>query len=417
MQGPWWRSFRDPILDLLVEETLYKNFSLKQAMARIKQARAVRRLSGAQLGPELLGFSSASGGWQEESQRSRNIELGFDLSWEMDVWGRLAAIENSDRLEAVATEYDLAALRLLLSGEVAETYFRLLEQALTIELLDRQIEASESNLDFIQYSFGYGQSPSVDVLQQREQLASVRAQKPRPESDLRVFQHRLAVLVGSFPTGGTMEGVFDYPEVDSDLAVGVPSEVLMERPDLRSEAARLASVDRRIAAAIADCYPRVRIGGDAGRRSTVNPSTLFANALMDAAGPIFDSGRRQSVVDLRRAEFEERLARFDQVFLQAVEEVENALWREHHQRELIEALEEQLRTGENLLTESRAQYAQGASSSRGASSDYLSVLGALQSVQRIEREVLSRRRELLSVRVQLHLAIGGPMEPAARGPS
>jgi NodT family efflux transporter outer membrane factor (OMF) lipoprotein len=406
---PWWSVFDDLQLGALIEQAFAENYSLHQAVVRIEQARARAKFDRAEIGPELDIFGSALGGWQENSQRRRNLELGFDLTWEADLWGRLSSAANAAAYEAGATVFDYDALKLLLSGEVADTYFRVLEQIQTLDLLDEQVGASRQNLDFISVTFGQGGAPAIDVLQQKEQLSSVYTQRPRPEANLRIFRNRLAVLMGQVPAGQAVEESTAFPALDLNQPLGVPSELLMERPDLRAIAARMVALDYRIAEAIADCYPRLTLGGDVGRSSTVDPSVFFANALAEAVGPILDSGRRQAVIELRRAEFEERLALFSEAFLVALEEVENALWEERHQRELIQSLEEQRAIANDLLTESKAQYAQG------ASSDYLSVLTALQSLQRIDRELIGRRRELLSIRIRLYLATGGPMPQSSPG--
>lgn len=406
----WWESFTDPNLNQLVAESLPANFELGQSAARIRQAQAIARRSYAEIGPELSAFAGAAAGWDEDQSRSRTIDVGTALSWEVDLWGRLAAATTADQYETFATVYDYDALRLLVSGELADTYYRIVEQHLTLELLERQKESSEKNLDFIQHSFGYGSVPSVDVLQQKEQLASVMTQFHGPQSDLKTFQHRLDVLTGKSPDATMKPVTMAFPEIPEGESIGVPSELLMLRPDLRAIAARLVAIDYRIAEAIADCYPRLRLSADFGHRSTAGPSALFANALADMVGPILDSGRRQSVIDQRRAEFQEQLARFNEAFLIALEEVETALWREHHQRQLIASLEEQRTVADNLLSESKNQYAQD------ASFGYLSVLSALQSLQRIEREIIVRRRELVSIQIQLRLAVGGPL-PSLVGPA
>src|SRR5690606_38528877 len=121
--------------------------------------------------------------------------------------------------------------------------------------------------------------------------------------DLRVLENRLAVLTGRAPTGEEVGLGGGVPLLGIDRPAGVPSELLMRRPDLRADASRLVSIDYRIGEAIADQYPRVSLLANFGRRSTIDPSAWFANALADAVGPILDSGRRKAEIDLRRALF------------------------------------------------------------------------------------------------------------------
>ncbi|MCA9414810.1 MAG: TolC family protein, partial [Candidatus Omnitrophica bacterium] len=259
----------------------------------------------------------------------------------------------------------------------------------------------------IELRFGQGQEEVniVDVLQQRSQVASVQAQFPLPKANAKVLSNRLSVLLGQPPTSATYETGANFPSFSEEFQAGVPSDLLMQRPDLRASANRLVSIDYAIGEAIADQYPRFVLSADAGIAKTLNPTALFASALAEAVGPIIDKGRRQAEIERRRALFEEELADFSELFLTSIEEVENALWRQIHQEQLIAALENERVTRVKLLNESRIRYAQGGSA-------YLPVLAALQSLQDVERELISRRRELLSIRVFLHLALGGPLSHA-----
>ncbi|MCA9433296.1 MAG: efflux transporter outer membrane subunit [Candidatus Omnitrophica bacterium] len=404
---PWWGDFGDPILARYIESSIPANFSLRAAFARIKQARALAKRVGAERDYELSGSASSGVSKVEGENSNRRYDAALDVSWDVDLFGRLESAYQSEVFETKATEEDYRATLLLLTGEVADTYFQLMEQYLTLELLQEQLEASQEILRRIELRFGQGQEEVniVDVLQQRSQVASVQAQFPLPKANAKVLSNRLSVLLGQPPTSATYETGANFPSFSEEFQAGVPSDLLMQRPDLRASANRLVSIDYAIGEAIADQYPRFVLSADAGIAKTLNPTALFASALAEAVGPIIDKGRRQAEIERRRALFEEELADFSELFLTSIEEVENALWRQIHQEQLIEALENERVTRVKLLNESRIRYAQGGS-------DYLPVLAALQSLQDVERELISRRRELLSIRVFLHLALGGPLSHA-----
>jgi multidrug efflux system outer membrane protein len=405
VQASWWTEFNDPLLSALIAESLSGNYTLAQFLARMRQAEASIRGARALRYGELDYFGGASAGWEEDSGGNHLLDFGLRLSWEPDVWGRLCSIEQAERYGRQATVEDWRDLQLLLSGQVAEAYYQVIEQQRTLDLLGHQIEVSSQNLSLIELRFSQGIGNIVDVLQQREQLASVEAERPAAQSDLRVFQHRLAVLSGKPPSGASAPTAEDFPSYEAGFPAGFPSELLMLRPDLRAQANRLVAIDYRIGEAIADCYPRFTLSGVVGRRTSLDPSVWFANALSDAVGPILDSGRRQAEIDFRRGQFQEELAVFNQMYLEAIEEVENALWREQNLKELIATLERQREAGEKLLNETKIRYSNGLLPDTG----YITVLDALRTLQEVERELIVRKRQLVSLRIALHLATGGPI--------
>lgn len=405
---PWWTDFQDPILSGYITSSLGGNYSLRAAVARIRQARALATQTGAAREWELSGFGASDISKDEDFGTSRRSTAGLAVSWEVDLWGRLESAYQSDVYEAKASEEDYRALRLLLTGEVAETYFQLMERYRTLDLLNEQLASSEEILERIQLRFGQGQPgvTIVDVLQQRSQVESVEAQFPIQRAEVKVLSNRLAVLLGDPPTSATFETASAYPGFSEGFEAGIPSELLMQRPDLRAASLRLTSIDHSIGEAVADQYPRFTLSADSGVLRTLDPTRVFASAMAEAVGPVLDKGRRQSEIDRRRELYNEAMAVFTESFLVSIEEVENALWREIHQKELIEDLETERQTRVNLLNESRVRYLQGGS-------DYLPVLAALQSLQDIERDLIGRKRELLSIRVLLHLALGGPVPAPA----
>ena len=188
-------------------------------------------------------------------------------------------------------------------------------------------------------------------------------------------------------------------------ATGVPGDLPARRPDVSAAQKRVAAADFRVAEAIADRLPRLTIGGAITGEAIPDPQTLIATAVAAATALILDGGVRRATVDLRRAETREALNDFTDRFLQAVADVESALIRERRQRETLRLLESQLAIAEQLLTESRNRYSQGLT-------DYLPVLNAVVTVQRLQRDVLSNRRELIAARIALHRALGGPMPDA-----
>lgn len=399
-QSRWWKALNDRFLDELIAEALLDNLTLKQVHARIEQAMAADKQARSFLYPELTGTAAGESEWTDEDKYEDNFIIGLGLSWEVDIWGRLSSAKKSAGYEVLASREDLEATGLLLTAQVAETYFQIIEQKLQRVLLDRQITVGETLLELTELRFGYGEASVVDVFQQRQQLASTRTQIPIVLSRMRTLENRLHVLLGKAPVTRPFKFSDDFPDLPQLPMTGVPLDLLTNRPDLRRIYNRLIAIDYRVAEAMANRLPRIQLNGDGGVKDRLAKEGMFFSLLLEAVAPLLDWERRKAEVDKREAAFREELARYSQAYLNAIEEVENALWQEQYQVELLKAIEHQINIARSNLTETRNRYSQGLT-------DYLPVLAALQSLQELERDILSRRRQLVSIRILLYRALGG----------
>ena len=401
----WWESLGDPKLSAVVEKALSNNLDLQQARLRIEQAESLRTQAAAGLFPELDAGGGARRTWEDPGPHTTAIGADLTLSWEADLWGRLTSARKAAESDRDALAEDLQATALLLASEVAETYMGIVEQKLKLELLARQVKVSKTLLELIELRFSVGESDIVDVYQQRQQLASTESQFPLIRARRRVLSNRLKVLVSRAPNDSPESSADDLPKVAGLPGVGVPSALVENRPDLRRIRHQLVAADHRVAQAVADRLPRLQLGLQRGYEGSsfhrLTSEGLFTSLMGDLAGPVVDFGRRKAEVDRRKAIVAERLMKFSQSYLVAIAEVEDALWRERRQRELIAALEKELELARGNLKETRIRF------SRAALTDYLPVLAAVQSLQALERNLLTRRRELVSIRILLHRALGG----------
>ena len=345
--------------------------------------------------PSVDGRVNADSTWQD-STTDESTYIGVGLIWEWDLWGRLSSAASAAMLETQAVEDELQAMGLLLSNEVADTYYQLVEQSLYLDLLQKQIKSNETSLDLIKLRFGNGAASLVDVYQQLELVAAVRTELPLAEARSVVLYNKLSVLTGRIPDSSSLKLSNELPEIPSLPQLGIPAELLLNRPDLRQYQRQLVAADYRVAEAVADRLPTLRIGISAGSASGDFLFSIFADAL----AVIFDGGYKKSEIEKQKAVVEEKLAGYSQRFLVAIEEVENSLHQERQHDLLLVALEEQLRIAKATLRESRNRYMQGMT-------DYLPVLAALVSIQKLERTILQRQRERLSYRLLLYKALGG----------
>lgn len=401
LKEQWWLAFGDEELSRLIEKSLGNNFSLKEAYARIKQAKALEAQAGAVKRPGVTGELSGTSEWISDGERTDRSNLQAGLNWEVDLWGKLSSAQKAAVLELEGTREELEGAALLLSSQVAETYFQIVEQRSQLKLLTEQIDASETYLRLIKLRFMNGVASLVDVHQQHQQVASLRAQLPPVRSRAATLGNRLSVLLGMVPAEKEMKGATELPELPKLPETGIPADLLINRPDLRVRHKRLLAADYRVAEAVADRLPGINLGAALGLRSgSLSGQDLFLSIFGEIAGPVVDWGRRRAEVDRRKAVVEEEIALYTRTYLTAIEEVENALNREKEQLALVDALDEQLVISKATLKETRNRYMQGLS-------DYLPVLTALQSTQGLERDILSARLELISNRILLYRALGG----------
>jgi len=424
----WWEAFQDPELDRLEKKALTANFDLRQAWDRLEQADALARQAGAAQWPSLdfqagagRSRSAVAGGRLGGAVEVDQIALSVGAAYEVDVWKRIASLKRGAVLDREAARQDLDAAAMTLSARVAAAWFTFLEEGAQLELLLEQQNTGRTFLELTLLRFSTGLSSALDVYQQRQQLAATRAQVPLAQARREVARHQLAVLTGetSLPELGLEPSpLADLPPLP---ALGLPADLLQRRPDIRRAQLRLAAADHRVAAAVADRFPALRIGGDTGFESYDfgDIGNIFSNwvwsLMANLTWPVFDGGRRKAEVDRTRAVVRERLDAYGQAVLVAVQEVQDALVQERRQKEFLDEVEGQVTLAGATLREARMRYLNGLS-------DYLPVLAALQSLQELERGRLTARRNLLSFRVELYRAMGGawPAEledPAARGAS
>ncbi|MFC1652263.1 efflux transporter outer membrane subunit [Planctomycetota bacterium] len=404
----WWETFKDEDLNDLIESGLAANFGLQQYVARIEQATALARQAGARLYPSLDLVAGYESEWDGETasnesrDRQDSSDLGFLLRWEMDVWGRLSSLRRAEHLTAQATIEDWLGARLLLSTAIAQTYFEIQEQRRQLEVIRAQIKTNETLLQVTSLRFGQGQSSIVDVLQQQSQLEATRARVPQTEARIGQLEYSLDVLLGQSPGTGNhmMSNRLGHPSPMS--AAGIPALLLTRRPDLRAAQKRVLAFDYEVGAAVADQLPTLVLGGSLGWQGDPSFSDTITGVFAGLAAPLFDAGQRRSEVNYRQARLEEALASYSDRYLSALFEVETALLEERKSEEHLVLVEQQLVTAQRLLTGAGHRFSQGLT-------DYLPVFTSLAIVQNLERDVVSSRRSVLSARVRLHRALGGPM--------
>ena len=407
----WWNSFEDSGLSEAIDTAFQGNLGLRQAWARLAQSQAQAGVSGSFLYPQVdidAGAGRSKNVFDVTGQQffDNRYSVGLGLSWELDLWRKIANRAEAATLLAVASRDDAETTALLLSGSVADAWFSIQAQAALVGLLEIQITSSRTLLELVELRYGRGVGTALQVLQQRLQVESVESEVPDILIRLATARNELAVLIGVPPSLLVETGLEPgdlLPSLPPTPRLPSPRQLLERRPDLRASLARVAAADREVAVSVADMLPSIRLSLSGGFQSGKG-ATLLDEPIWSIAGnlvqPFFDAGRRGAEVDRREAILRERLESFSERFLVALREVEDALVRERNQIVLLEQVRSQVRTARATLEESELLFANG-------QIEYLDVITAIQSLQRLERQEIAVRQGLLSNRARLHLALGG----------
>lgn len=405
----WWTEFQDPQLDALVAETLRGNFQLRAAWARVEQAWTLVAQANSGKYPQLQLQAGAahektrfsSGAFSVFNERS---PFTLAAGYEVDLWRRIADTADAGTLDALAMRDDVEAIAITLVAEVAEAWFDLIAVSAQVKLLREQLETNQVYLELIELRFQKGLASSLDIYQQRQQLVTTQSQVTVLEGTVALLEGRLAILIGKPVTAISVTPSDALPGLPGPVpGAGIPADLLERRPDVRAARRRVEAADYRVAAAVADRLPNLKLQASASPRSSAI-ADLFSSPLWSViaavTAPILDGGRRKAEVVRNKAVVQERLMQYGHVLLQAMVEVENALASEARQRAYIAELEQLVELAGATLEQAQARYQQGLI-------DYLPVLSALQGKQRIEIQLLQAQRELLSFRIQLCRALGG----------
>lgn len=405
MPDRWWTAFNDPALDFQVNQALGENFTLGAALYRLRAARALARREASDLLPDVNGVIDILSRMGRGPDRTRSA-LRLDAAYQVDLWGEIQSRVEAERLRAGATHADYHAVALTLAAEVARTWYSLIEAHAQLKLLNEQIESNRNGLKAQEARFRFGVVRSPDVFRQQQLVESTLEQAVVVRARIEILEHQLAVLTGQLPQSASYNPGTDLPSLPPLPDTGMPSELLNRRPDVRRDYLAFAAADRDLASAISDQYPRISLAGSI-INAAESPETLFRDWFVSIGGqliaPLLDGGQRRAEVDRNLAVVRQRFNEYGQTMLIAFREVEDALALERYQLQRIDRLEEQLRLAGLSREQLTGQYLIGAD-------NYLDVLSALQGEQRLQRETLSARLELVLIRIGLYLALAGDFD-------
>lgn len=390
-----------------MSEALYRNFSIKEAKARLDQAGAVALKSGAARLPQLnYGAEAATGRTKTERLGEVSVEeysLGLSAGYEIDLWGRVRSQQQAAELDAAAVAEDLYTAGVTVASEVVQRWINIITQHLELNILARQLEINQTLQELVELRFRKGMVSALDIYQQKQSVAGIKANIPLAELKMVQFRHELALLLGRPVTAAPDVETRELPVLSPLPPVGIPADLLSNRPDVRAAGLRLQSAEWAVAAARADRLPALRLTARAAYASE-GIGALFDNWILNLAGsltgPIFDGKSRKAEVLRTRAVARERVEVYGRVVFSAIKEVEDALVKEEKHRQHAAALEQQLEISQDAMREASERYSRGLN-------DYLPVLTQVLAVQRLEIDILQMKQQLIIDRVSLYRALGG----------
>lgn len=409
MPDRWWMAFEDAALNRQIARAFGGSFTLDAALQRLFASRAITRREASDLWPDLDGFAEADSTFGPDVGDQPRIALGLDAAYQVDLWGQIESRVDAERLRAAATHADYHAVALTLSAEVARTWYSLIEAHAQLALLDEQIETNRTGLALQEARFGLGQIRSADVFRQRQLVESTLEQEVVVQSRIELLEHQLAVLQGSPPQEATYETGIELPPLPPLPDAGLPSELLNRRPDVRRDYLAFQAADRDLASAVSAQYPRISLAASVTNVAE-SPENLFRDWFVSIGGqliaPLIDGGQRRAEVDRTTAVARQRFNEYGQTMLVAFREVEDNFARERYLVERIDRLNAQVDLARRASVQLREQYL------LTGEADFLDLLSATTDQQRLQRETLAARLDLVLVRIGLYLSLAGSFTPA-----
>lgn len=407
VRSGWWRSYRDPALNGLVERSLQHNFSLASAVASVAAARANAERAGAPLYPALTLNGTFARSHQSASNGSSSSGHGQSLfaqaSYEIDFWGLNAANADSARMLARATSFDRDTVALTLTATVVDTWFQIQSQRRRIALAQTIADDAAKILALLLAQQDAGVATELQVQQQRNALATFQAAIPALQQQLDQNAHLLATLVGAAPEAlAVADAELTSIPIPQPLA-NLPSSLLDTRPDIRSMEARLQAANYSVGAARAAFFPSMVLTADGGLSSSslshflASPITSVAASL---AAPIFDGGALRGQLHASEAGVAKAVADYRVSVVSALQDVEDSLSAAAQQRQVEIADQAAADAARKAATLADAQYRLG-------TIDFLTVLDTQRILYQAEDALMQTRLARLQASVSLFRAFGG----------
>ena len=423
----WWQLYREPELDRLIATATESNQTLRQAVARVDEARALARVAGSFLYPTIssnprFSYTRYSAN-RDSTVTGRQVPQGvtvndwlipINLTYEIDVWGRVRRSFESARAQAKASEDDVGVVRLIVETDVTRFYYTLRSLDAQAQILEQTVVAYREQVRFVSVQLRTGLVSPIVVAQAQAQLQTTLAQQRDILRARAVLEHALAILCGrpapSFAVAVNPLGEVSPPAVPP----GLPAQLLARRPDVAEAEQNLVAANAQIGVATAEFYPRFTLTSSAGFQSA-DISTVFtwqsrvASILPSVSIPIFEGGRLRANLDATEARYRQAVAAYTNQILIAYGDVEDALTDLHALTDIVGSLREAVSASQDYLRFAQAQFKYGLV-------DYLIVIDAERTLLANQLSLAQAVNLQMGASIQLIKALGGGWNPTENGP-
>jgi NodT family efflux transporter outer membrane factor (OMF) lipoprotein len=413
----WWKNFDDPVLDGLIERAAGGSLDVKEALARVRAARALRGMVEADLYPTINAGAAYSRRAESENTPfggfvpdTDNYSVGFDAAWEIDMFGRVRRNIEAADADLQATIEDARDVAVTVAAETARNYVDVRSFQRRVAIARNNVSLQEQTLELVRGRFDAGLVGEVDIAQAQSNLETTRARIPTLLIGQRMAENRLAVLVGETPGALAAELAPEHavPVPPRNIAVGVPADLLRRRADVRRAERELAAEHARIGVAEGDLYPKLTLFGDIGFAADQTSKLFESSSLAYGYGPsltwnLFDAGRLRNRLKAQEARTEQAFVRWERAVLTALEETENAMTAFVREQERRDALQKAATDARRAVDMTNTQYVEGLS-------DFQNVLVLQRAVTTLEDDLVSSDAAIATELVTLYKALGGAWE-------
>ncbi len=407
----WWKSaFQDPELDKLVEAALQQNLTLRSAGLRVLQSQQQLAIAVGNQYPQQQQATGSASRQKDSDVIFNNYNLGLNLGWEVDFWGRFSRqVESaSAELDASVANYDGALVSMV--SQAANNYVLIRTYQERIEVARDNIKLQAESLRIAQAKFDAGDVSELDVDQAESLLNNTKATLSSLEVSLQQFKNALAVLLGNPPQefNGLLRKKGSIPAAQADVALGMPQDLIRRRPDVRAAERQLAAQSAQIGFAVTELYPHLTIGGGIGT-SAMESGDLFEsssetwNLFGMFEWNIFNYGRLQSNVRLQDARFQQLLVDYRNTVLRAQGETENAIVAYLKSHEQFQSYSLAAAASQRAVDVATIQYQEGAI-------DFNTLISTLNANQQQQDLMTATQGSVATSLVQVYKALGGGWE-------
>ena len=409
----WWKSFGDTTLDSLISIAVDRNYSVLTAIDRMNMAKAGLRM-------ERSGFFPTVGinaGWTRQQTSGNTSELpqstqhyydvSANMSWELDIFGSIRQRVKAQKETFAASKEEYTAVMVSLSAQVASSYIQLRELQQELKVVERNCASQAAVLKITEVRYNTGLVSKLDVAQAKSVYFNTKASIPQLESGINQYITSLAVLLGTYPQEirPVLERVGELPDYMEPISIGIPADLLMRRPDIRSAEHQINAQAASLGASKSDWLPQVFIKGSVGYASKdfkdLTKHKSFTYEIAPALSwTIFSGGKLVNATKSARAQLDEAIDQFNQTVLTAVQETDNAMTAYRSSIKQIVALREVRNQGQETLTLSLDLYKQGLT-------PFQNVLDAQRSLLSYENQLVQARGNSLLQLIALYQALGG----------